>query len=148
MSVLQILLHKVIYHLLEEMGRLIVEKAPGTAETQISGEAEVLNIFELKGRSKSKGPDIKIAGCRITDGHFSRSGTMRLLRSGDVVFEGPCASLKREKQDADTLDKGDCGLVIEDCDDFQVGDTIQCLEQVMRKPKFISTQSGAVRIEC
>ncbi|XP_014754186.1 uncharacterized protein LOC100828379 isoform X2 [Brachypodium distachyon] len=146
---IKILLHKVIYHLLEEMGRLIVEKAPGVAETQISGEAEVLNIFELKGRSKSKGPDIKIAGCRITDGHFSRSGTMRLLRSGDVVFEGPCASLKREKQDADTLDKGsDCGLVIEDCDHFQVGDTIQCLEQVIRKPKFISTQSGAVRIEC
>ncbi|KAF6985555.1 hypothetical protein CFC21_003398 [Triticum aestivum] len=145
----QILLHKVIYHLLEEMGRLIVEKAPGTAETQISGEAEVLNIFELKGRSKSKGPDIKIAGCRITDGRFSRTGTMRLLRSGDVVFEGPCSSLKREKQDADTLDKGtDCGLVIEDCDEYQVGDTIQCLEQVIRKPKFVSTQSGAVRIEC
>ncbi|KAL6838311.1 hypothetical protein ACP4OV_031815 [Aristida adscensionis] len=146
---IKILLHKVIYHLLEEMGRAIVEKAPGTAETQISGEAEVLNIFELKGRSKSKGPDIKIAGCRITDGHFSKSGTMRLLRSGDVVFEGPCASLKREKQDAETIDKGnDCGLVIQDCDDFQVGDIIQCLEQVIRKPKFISTQSGAVRIEC
>uniref|UniRef100_A0A0D9XFM6 Translation initiation factor IF-2, mitochondrial n=1 Tax=Leersia perrieri TaxID=77586 RepID=A0A0D9XFM6_9ORYZ len=145
----KILLHKVIYHLLEEMGREIVEKAPGTAETQISGEAEVLNIFELKGRSKSKGPDIKIAGCRITDGHFSRSGTMRLLRSGDVVFEGPCASLKREKQDAETVDKGnDCGLVIQDCDDFQVGDVVQCLEQVIRKPKFISSQSGAVRIEC
>ncbi|TVU14273.1 hypothetical protein EJB05_37733 [Eragrostis curvula] len=146
---LKILQHKIIYHLLEEMGRLIVEKAPGTAETQISGEAEVLNIFELKGRSKSKGPDIKIAGCRITDGHFSKSGTMRLLRSGETVFEGPCASLKREKQDAETVDKGnDCGLVIQDCDDFQVGDVVQCLEQVIRKPKFISTQSGSVRIEC
>uniref|UniRef100_A0A0E0M3E3 Translation initiation factor IF-2, mitochondrial n=1 Tax=Oryza punctata TaxID=4537 RepID=A0A0E0M3E3_ORYPU len=145
----QILLHKVIYHLLEEMGREIVEKAPGTPETQVSGEAEVLNIFELKGRSKSKGPDIKIAGCRITDGHLSKTGTMRLLRSGDVVFEGPCASLKREKQDAETVDKGnDCGLVIQDCNDFQVGDIVQCLEQVIRKPKFISTQSGAVRIEC
>ena len=143
------MLHKVIYHLLEEMGRAIVDKAPGTAETQVSGEAEVLNIFELKGRSKSKGPDIKIAGCRITDGHFSKSGTMRLLRSGDVVFEGPCSSLKRERQDAETIEKGnDCGLVIQDCDDFQVGDVIQCLEQVIRKPKFISTQSGSVRIEC
>ncbi|CAL5031843.1 unnamed protein product [Urochloa decumbens] len=146
---IKVLLHKVIYHLLEEMGRAIVEKAPGTAETQVSGEAEVLNIFELKGRSKSKGPDIKIAGCRITDGHFSKSGTMRLLRSGDVVFEGPCASLKREKQDAEKIEKGnDCGLVIQDCDDFQVGDVIQCLEEVIRKPKFVSTQSGSVRIEC
>lgn len=146
---IKVLLHKVIYHLLEEMGKAIVEKAPGTAETQVSGEAEVLNIFELKGRSKSKGPDVKIAGCRITDGHFSKSGTMRLLRSGDVVFEGPCESLKREKKDAETVEKGnDCGLVIQDCDDFQVGDIIQCVEQVIRKPKFISTQSGSVRIEC
>lgn len=145
----QICLHRVIYHLLEEIGKLIVEKAPGTSETQVAGEAEVLSIFELKGRSKSKGPDVKIAGCRITDGRFTKSATMRLLRSGEVVFEGSCASLKREKQDVEAVGKGsDCGLVIQDCDDFRVGDIIQCLERVVRKPKFITSESGAVRIEC
>jgi translation initiation factor IF-2 len=30
------------------MGRQIVEKAPGTAESQVTGEAEVLSIFEVK----------------------------------------------------------------------------------------------------
>ncbi|KAJ6846445.1 uncharacterized protein M6B38_280880 [Iris pallida] len=146
---IKICTHRVIYHLLEEMGSVIVEKAPGTFETQVAGEAEVLNIFELKGRSKSKGPDVKIAGCRILDGRFTRSSTMRLMRSGEVVFEGSCASLKREKQDVEAVGKGnDCGLVIQDYDDFQVGDIIQCLEQVNRKPKFISSESGAVRIVC
>ncbi|KAG1355237.1 translation initiation factor IF-2 [Cocos nucifera] len=141
--------HRVIYHLLEEIGKLIVEKAPGTFETEIAGEAEVLSIFELKGRSKSKGPDVKIAGCRVIDGRFTKSSTMRLLRSGEVVFEGSCASLKREKQDVETVGKGnECGLVIQDCDDFQIGDVIHCLEQVIKKPKFISSESGAVRIEC
>lgn len=126
-----------------------MEKAPGTFEIKIAGEAEVLSIFELKGRSKSKGPDVKIAGCRVIDGHFTKSSTMRLLRSGEVVFEGSCASLKREKQDVETVGKGnECGLVIQDCDDFQIGDVIQCLEQVIKKPKFISSESGAVRIEC
>lgn len=134
---------------MEDIGNLIVDKAPGTSETQIAGEAEVLNIFELKGRSKSKGPDVKIAGCRVIDGSFSRSSTMRLLRSGEVLFEGPCASLKREKQDVDAVKKGnECGLVMHDWDDFQIGDVVQCLEQVIRKPKFISSESGAVRIEC
>lgn len=143
------MLHRVIYHLLEDIGNLIVDKAPGTFETRVAGEAEVLNIFELKGRSKSKGDDVKIAGCRVIDGRFTKSSTMRLLRSGEVVFEGSCASLKREKQDVETVGKGnECGLVICDCDDFQVGDVIQCLEQVIRKPKFISSESGAVRIEC
>lgn len=131
------------------MGKQIVEKAPGTAETQVTGEAEVLSIFKVKSRSNSKEPDVKIAGCRITDGRFTRSATMRLLRSGEVVFEGSCVSLKREKQDVDAVGKGnECGLVIQDCQDFKVGDMIQCLEQVIRKPKFISSESGAVRIEC
>ncbi|XP_043695511.1 translation initiation factor IF-2 [Telopea speciosissima] len=146
---IKIMVHRVIYHLLEDVGNLIVTKAPGTLETQVAGEAQVLNIFELKGRSKAKGDDVKIAGCRVLDGHFTKSSTMRLLRSGEVVFEGCCESLKREKQDVETVGKGlECGLVIRDCDDFQVGDVIQCLEQVNRKPKFISSESGAVRIEC
>ncbi|KAB1202799.1 Translation initiation factor IF-2 [Morella rubra] len=146
---IKIVLHRVIYHLLEEIGSLIVDKAPGTYETQVSGEAEVLNIFELKGRSKSKGDDVKIAGCRVIDGCVSRSSTFRLLRSGEVLFEGSCASLKREKQDVETVRKGnECGLVISNWDDLQIGDIVQCLEQVVRKPKFISSESGAVRIEC
>ena len=142
-------IHRVIYHLLEDIGNLIVDKAPGTSETQVSGEAQVLNIFELKGRSKAKGDDVKIAGCKVVDGRVTKSSIMRLLRSGEVVFEGSCISLMREKQDVETVAKGcECGLVIRDCLDFQIGDVIQCLEQVNRKPKFISSESGAVRIEC
>lgn len=146
---IQIKVHKVIYHLLEDIGNFIVEKAPGTFETEVAGEAQVLNIFELKGRSKAKGADVKIAGCRVMDGQVIRSSTMRLLRSGEVVFEGCCVSLKRETQDVETVQKGnECGLVLRDCFDFQIGDVIQCLHQVNKKPKFISSESGAVRIEC
>ncbi|CAJ2631637.1 unnamed protein product [Trifolium pratense] len=86
---------------------------------------------------------------QVVEGLVNRTATMRLLRSGDVVFEGPCSSLKREKQDVDSVKKGiECGLVISNCHDFQIGDVIQCLEQVVRKPKFIKSESGAVRIEC
>ncbi|KAL8216633.1 hypothetical protein R6Q57_023470 [Mikania cordata] len=146
---IKIKVHKVIYHLLEDIGNFIVEKAPGTFETEVAGEAQVLNIFELKGRSKAKGSDVKIAGCRVMDGHVSRSCTMRLLRSGEILFEGCCVSLKRETQDVETVQKGnECGLVLRDCFDFQIGDVIQCLHQVNKKPKFISSESGAVRIDC
>ncbi|KAJ3680817.1 hypothetical protein LUZ60_015306 [Juncus effusus] len=145
---IKIFLHKVIYHLLESLGKLIVETAPGTAETQVSGEAEILSIFSSKSK-KSKDPDTKIAGLRVTDGRFTKNGIMRLLRSGEVVFEGSCASLRREKQDVECVGKGsECGLVIEGCLEFRVGDVVQCLESVVRKPKFVSSESGAVRIEC
>ncbi|CAI9755498.1 unnamed protein product [Fraxinus pennsylvanica] len=117
----KIKLHRLIYHILDYIGNFIVEKAPGTLETQIAGEAQVLNIFELKGRSKAKGDDVRIAGCRMIDGLVTKSSTLRLLRSGEVVFEGLCASLKREKQDVEAVGKGnDCGLVIKDCFDFHV----------------------------
>ncbi|KAL7084795.1 hypothetical protein ACP275_14G243300 [Erythranthe tilingii] len=146
---IEIKLHRIIYHLLEDIGNMIVEKAPGTLETKVAGEAHVLSIFELKGRSKAKGDDVKIAGCRVIDGRFTKSATLRILRSGEVVFEGCCASLKREQQDVEAVGKGnECGLVIQDCSNFQVGDVIQCLEKVNRKPKFVSSESGAVRIEC
>ncbi|CAK7335663.1 unnamed protein product [Dovyalis caffra] len=144
---IKIMQHQVIYHLLDEVGNLIVDKAPGTLEAQVAGEAEVLDIFELKGRRKSA--DVKIAGCRVIDGHFTKSSTMRLLRSGEVVFEGPCVSLKQKKHDVELVEKGnECGLVIHDCDDFQIGDVIQCVEQVVRKPKLIISDNGIARIEC
>ncbi|KAF9620359.1 hypothetical protein IFM89_011094 [Coptis chinensis] len=146
---IQIKVHRVIYHLLEDLGNFIVDKAPGTLETQVAGEAQVLSIFELKGRTKSQGGDMKIAGCRVTDGRVTKVSTMRLLRSGEVIFEGSCRSLKREKQDVDAVGKGnECGLAIDAYNDFQIGDVIQCLEQVKRKPKFVSSESGSVRIEC
>ncbi|KAL8170467.1 hypothetical protein V2J09_022271 [Rumex salicifolius] len=146
---IKILVHQVIYRLLEDIGNLIVEKAPGIPETQVAGEAQVLGIFELKGRSKSKGEDVKIAGCKVIDGRVFKSSSMRLLRSGEVVFEGSCASLKQETHDVETVLKGkECGLVIQGCFDFQVGDVIQCMEEVKRKPKFISSDNGTVRIEC
>ncbi|KAJ6712578.1 TRANSLATION INITIATION FACTOR IF-2 MITOCHONDRIAL [Salix purpurea] len=145
----KIMQHQVIYHLLDEVGNLVVDKAPGTLETQVAGAAEVLNIFELKGRSKSAGGDIKIAGCRVMDGHFSKTSSMRLLRSGEEVFEGPCTSLKINKHDVELVEKGnECGLVILGCNDFQIGDVIQCLEQVVRKPKLIISDNGIARIEC
>ncbi|WCJ25507.1 Translation initiation factor IF-2 [Euphorbia peplus] len=117
---IKIMQHPVIYHLLEEIGNVIVDKAPGTSETQIAGQAEVLSIFELKGRSKSADGDVKIAGCKVIEGQVSKSATFRLLRSGEVVFEGPCTSLKREKQDVDRVGKGnECGLVMGDFHDSE-----------------------------
>ncbi|KAL9235685.1 hypothetical protein vseg_010426 [Gypsophila vaccaria] len=146
---IKIILHSVIYHLLKDIGELIVEKAPGTAEIKVAGEAQILNIFEITGRTRSKEVDVRIAGCKVVDGQMAKSSSMRLLRSGEVIFEGPCASLKQEKQDVETINKGkECGIVIQDCLDLQIGDVIQCLKEVRRKPKFISSDNGAVRIEC
>ena len=147
-SVAQILQHRVIYHLMEDVGNLVVEKAPGTPETVVAGEAEVIGLFEID-RSKAQGGYRRIAGCRVLKGHVNSSSTLRLLRSGEVLVEAPCGSLRREKSEVDTVKNGnECGIVVRDWNDIQIGDVIHSLEVVVRKPKFISSESGAVRIEC
>ncbi|XVF13026.1 hypothetical protein REPUB_Repub08aG0171900 [Reevesia pubescens] len=57
----RVLMHRVIYHLLEEIGNMIVDKAPDTFETQV--EAPVLSIFELKRKEQGKGQ--RCEDCRL-----------------------------------------------------------------------------------
>jgi translation initiation factor IF-2 len=183
----QIREHRIIYHLLEDIGSLIVGMAPGTKETQVAGQAEVsllcdtyssavlksccywilricgilmahavccllcqvLNVFELKGKGREGKGATKIAGCRVFDGSLQRASRIRVLRSGEVMFEGVCQSLKREKLDVDMVGKGtECGMILQDWVDFRVGDVVQCIEDVRRMPKYVSSQNGAARIEC
>ncbi|CAD5327276.1 unnamed protein product [Arabidopsis thaliana] len=68
--------HRVIYHLLEDIGNLIVEKAPGVSEMEVSGEAEVLSIFKILGKRRTEEDGVNIAGCKVMDGRVCRSGLM------------------------------------------------------------------------
>lgn len=145
----KVLKHRVIYHLLEDVGSLIIGMAPGIKECQVAGQAEVLNVFELKGKGRNGKGATKIAGCRVVDGRLQRSSRIRVLRSGELLFEGLMQSLKREQQDVDTVSKGiECGMIVEEWVNFEVGDVVQCITDFRRMPKFVSSQNGAARIEC
>ncbi len=110
---------------------------------------QVLNVFELKGKGREGKGATKIAGCRVFDGSLQRASRIRVLRSGEVMFEGVCQSLKREKLDVDMVGKGtECGMILQDWVDCRVGDVVQCIEDVRRMPKYVSSQNGAARIEC
>lgn len=59
---------------------------------------------------------------------------LQVLRSGKVVYEGPCTSLKRLKQDVETVGRNtECGVTLGDgtFSDFQVGDIVQCIVKEM-----------------
>ncbi|XP_002972752.2 uncharacterized protein LOC9637320 [Selaginella moellendorffii] len=140
--------HRVIYHLLEEVGKLIIERAPGTSETRIAGQAEVLAIFEIKGKGRAGVGAAKIAGCRVFEGRLLKGQRVKVLRSGTELFDGKLSSLKREKLDVDTVGKGtECGLIVNEWMEFSVGDVVQCIEEYKRLPTFVSSD-GKARIEC
>lgn len=141
--------YRVIYHLLEDIGQLIVSKAPGTEEDQVAGQAQVLSIFQIKGKGSQNVGALTIAGCRVFEGRVMRGCRAKVLRSGEVIYEGKFKSLKREKLDVEAVGQGNqCGLIIDGFTTYEVGDVVQCIESVWRKPRFVSSESGAVKIEC
>ncbi len=67
-----------------------------------------------------------IAGCYVVEGKVTRSDRVRLVRDGVVVYTGQIDSLRRFKEDAQTVAAGyECGLSIRNFNDIKVGDTIE-----------------------
>ncbi|KAL4428155.1 hypothetical protein ABPG75_002244 [Micractinium tetrahymenae] len=122
---------RIIYGLLEDVGSLLVGASPKVEHEVVAGAAEVLQTFALKGnRGKEAGV---VAGCRVTEGSIRASLRYRVLRGGEVVHTGACASLKRHKLEVETVGKGtECGVLLEGFDGVQPGDVLQCITVEMR----------------
>jgi translation initiation factor IF-2 len=72
----------------------------------------------------------------VTDGKVTRTGGIRLLRDGVVVYEGKIGSLRRFKDDAREVLAGfECGIGIDGFNDIHTGDVIEAYvrEQIERK---------------
>jgi translation initiation factor IF-2 len=95
--------------------------APERKET-ILGSAEVRDTFRISRVGT-------IAGCYVSDGTIERSGRVRLIRDGIVVYDGEIGSLKRFKDDVKEVREGyECGIGIANFNDVKVGDVIECYE--------------------
>lgn len=133
---LEVLQHQVIYHLLDEVTAYMdaaeagAGGATGMAE-EVLGTATVLQVFPLLKNRKEAG---KVAGCRVQEGSLQLNpGTVyRVLREGQVVYEGPCSNLRQHKQDVAAVGRnGECGVVLDGgrFGEFLPGDVLQCVQQ-------------------
>lgn len=142
-------IHRVIYRLLEDVAGIVIAAAPGTKHSVVSGEAQVLQLFELRlGRKDTQVAPQAIAGCRVVSGKVTKGGLARVVRRGDVVFEGVCASLRKEKSDVQSVEgPAECGLTIAEWDSFVVGDVVEFLSEEVRKPRLVSLPNGNMYID-
>ena len=94
-----------------------------------TGEAEVRETFKISRIGT-------IAGCMVTSGKIFRNSNIRVVRAGEMIFEGKLLSLKRFKDDVKEVAKGyDCGIQINEFNDLLEGDIIQFYQEIAVKRK-------------
>jgi translation initiation factor IF-2 len=114
--------YNIIYDLTEDIERAMKGMLTPIYEEFALGKAEVRQQFRTP-----KG--IVIAGSFVTEGKIVRGAEVRVIRGRDKLFTGRIDTLRRIKDDAREVAQGfECGIVIQDWTDVQVGDILECFE--------------------
>ncbi len=123
-SGVDIRLYRVIYECLDEIEAAMKGLLAPKYRVEELGRAEVRQVF----RASNIGT---VAGSYVLDGRIVRGTTLRIVRDGIVVHEGPMASLKRFKDDVREVASGyECGISIENFTDIKEGDIIESFRMV------------------
>jgi translation initiation factor IF-2 len=112
--------YTIIYRLIEDVEKAIKGMLKPVMVERVIGRANVLATFSV---SRFK----VAAGCRVVDGELRRNAHMRVIRGGQVIFEGEIGSLKRGKEDVREVREGfECGVALKQFSEFEEGDLLEC----------------------
>ncbi len=116
--------YDIIYKLVEDIKSAMAGMLAPVQREVYLGQAEVRETFSV--------PKVGvIAGSYVADGKMLRNAGVRLLRDGVVIYTGKISSLKRFKDDAKDVAKGnECGIGLENFNDIKVADIIEAFETV------------------
>lgn len=114
----------IIYDVIDTVKAAITGMIGPKYKEQIVGLAEVRDVF----RSSKFGA---IAGCMVVEGVVKRNLPIRVLRDDVVIYEGALESLRRFKEDAQSVRNGmECGIGVKNYNDIKPGDKIEVYEKV------------------
>jgi len=109
--------YDVIYQLIEDLQKQMLKLLEPTIDEVITGEAEILKIFEIKGE--------KIAGVKVKTGEIKKNDLFHLKRGDEIVANPVIKTMKHGKEDIDRIGtKNEGGLTFKNKFDFQVGDIL------------------------
>ncbi|KAJ7184273.1 P-loop containing nucleoside triphosphate hydrolase protein [Mycena filopes] len=123
-----ILMSDVIYRLMEQVKERVIGLLPVILEFRVLGEAKVLQLFEIQMKGKVQKT---VAGSRVINGLVEKNKQARVLRDGNIIFEGKFETMRHFKKEVTELRKGtECGLNLAGFDDLKVDDVIQTFETI------------------
>ena len=75
----------IIYRLVDDIRERVTALLPVLVETKVTGEATILQLFDIDLKQKQT---MKIAGCRVTNGIVEKQKFARVLRNGNIIYDG------------------------------------------------------------
>lgn len=116
--------YKIIYELLDDINEAVMGQMTVKTEEAVIGMVEVKTTF--------RAPKVGVvAGSIVSEGKVVMDAKARLLRDGIVIYEGNVASLRRFKDNVETVNEGlECGIGLVDYKDIKDGDVIEILGEV------------------
>ncbi len=116
--------YKIIYELLDDIKEAVKGQMTIKTEEAVIGMVEVKTTF--------RAPKVGVvAGSIVAEGKVVLDAKARLLRDGVVIYEGNVASLRRFKDNVETVNEGlECGVGLVDYKDIKDGDVIEILGEV------------------
>jgi translation initiation factor IF-2 len=126
---IEIKIYGIIYEAIQDVAAAMEGLLEPIEKEIFVGRASVKQVFKVTKAGT-------IAGCVVVKGKMVRTGTVKLIRSKEVVYEGKIAGLKRFKDDVREVAEGtECGIGLERHNDIREGDLIEIytIEKVARR---------------
>ena len=121
---IEIKTYDIIYKVVEDMENAMKGMLEPEFEEKVIGTAEVRQIFKFSKVGL-------IAGCHVTSGVVKNHFKARIIRDDIVVYNGSVSTLQHEKDQVKEVKKDmDCGMTLENCQDYKEGDIIEVYELV------------------
>ena len=116
--------YDIIYKVVEDVENAMKGMLDPEFEEKVIGTAEIRQIFKFSKVGL-------IAGCHVTSGIIKNNLKARIIRDDIVVYNGSVNSLQHEKDQVKEVKKDmDCGMTLENCQDYKEGDIIEVYELV------------------
>ena len=121
---IEIKTYDIIYKVVEDMEKAMKGMLDPEFEEKVVGTAEIRQIFKFSKVGL-------IAGCHVTSGIIKNNLKARIIRDDIVVYNGAVNTLQHEKDQVKEVKKDmDCGMTLENCQDYKEGDIIEVYELV------------------
>ena len=115
--------YNIIYQMIDDIGQALHGMLEPAFTDVVLGEAEIREIFPSR-------RGINIAGCRVVSGRMNRGTSIRVLREGDLLGDTSIASLRHFRDEVNEVTNGmDCGILLDEFNEFEVGDILQAHRQ-------------------